>query len=376
MLRKIVFPLLTLGTAVYALPVAAQSSVTLFGIVDDSITYIHNVAGQSSRLSVQPGQASPRWGIMGTEDLGSGLKAVFRLENGFNINTGTLNQGGREFGRQAYVGLASATYGTVTLGRQYDAVRDLVEPLQGNWQFEYMSTPGDIDDADNDLRFNNTVKWTSPVWSGLQVVTTYSVGGVAGSVGSGQSYSEAVAYSAGQFGVAGGLFHIDNGNTTLSTRGTTTADSIFLSSVNSAYSTARAITVARVGAKYRISAVMFGGYYSFSQYTADAASTFHGSERYNNGSVFAQWNVTPAFTAQLGYDILKSSGNSSATYNQVTGVADYLLSKSTDIYVMGGWCHASGTNGLGAAQAVIGSSVTNSGANWQALAAIGLRHSF
>ena len=60
MLRKIVFPLLTLGTAVYALPVAAQSSVTLFGIVDDSITYIHNVAGQSSRLCVQPGQASPR----------------------------------------------------------------------------------------------------------------------------------------------------------------------------------------------------------------------------------------------------------------------------------------------------------------------------
>ena len=94
--------------------------------------------------------------------------------------------------------------------------------------------------------------------------------------------------------------------------------------------------MARVGAKYRISAVMFGGYYSFSQYTSDAASTFRGSERYNNGSVFAQWNVTLAFTAQLGYDILKSSGNSSATYNQVTGVADYLLSKSTDIYVMGG----------------------------------------
>jgi predicted porin len=375
-MKKIALPLFALGAAVYALPVHAQSSVTLYGIIDDSITYIHNVAGHSSRFSVQPGQASPRWGMVGAEDLGGGLKAVFRLENGFNINTGTLNQGGRMFGRQAYVGLSSVTYGTVTLGRQYDALRDLVEPLQGNWQFEYMSTPGDIDDSDNDLRFNNTVKWTSPVWSGLQMVTTYSFGGVAGSVASGQSYSAAVDYKVGQLAMAGGLFYIDNGNPTLSTRGTTTADSIFLSAVNSAYSTARSITVARAAAQYRIGSVMFGGYYSFSEYASDAASTFRGSERYNNGSVYAQWNFTPAFTAQLGYDYLKSSGNSSATYNQVNAVLDYLLSKSTDIYVMAGWCHASGTNGVGAAQAVIGSSVTNSGADWQALAGVGLKHTF
>ncbi|CAN7669358.1 porin [Caballeronia sp. LjRoot34] len=375
-MKKIILPLFALGTAICSLPADAQSSVTLYGIIDDSITYIHNVAGQSSRFSVQPGQASPRWGLVGTEDLGGGLKAIFRLENGFNINTGALNQGGRMFGRQAYVGLSSATYGTVTLGRQYDAVRDLVEPLQGNWQFEYMSTPGDIDDADNDLRFNNTVKWSSPVWSGLQMVTTYSFGGVPGSLGSGASYSAALDYKVGQLAFAGGLLHIDNGNPTLSARGTTTSDSIFLSAVNSAYSTARAITVTRVAAQYRISSLMFGGYYSFSQYTSDAASTFRGSERYNNGSVYAQWNLTPAFTAQLGYDYLKSSGNSSATYNQLNAVLDYLLSKSTDIYVMGGWCHASGTNGLGTAQAVIGSSVTNSGADWQALAGVGLKHTF
>ncbi|MEM5461552.1 porin [Paraburkholderia phytofirmans] len=376
-MKKIAWPLVVLGTVGYCLPALAQSSVTLYGVVDDSIQYVHNVDGKSSRFALQSGsQTASRWGLVGNEDLGGGLKAVFRLENGFNINTGTLGQGGRMFGRQAYVGLSSPVWGTVTLGRQYDAVRDLVEPLQGNWAYEYTSAPGDVDNADNSIRFNNTIKWASPSWSGLQFVTTYSAGGVAGSVGSGQSYSAAAGYTIGAFAVAGGVFHIDNGNPSVSARGTTTADSLFNSAVNSAYSTARGITVARIAAQYTLGAVMVGGYYSFSQYSSDSASAFRGSQRYNNGSVYAQWKMTPAFIGLIGYDYLKSAGNSSATYNQVTGAIDYLLSKRTDIYGMAGWTHASGNNGLGAAQAVIGSSDINSGANWQALAAVGIRHRF
>ena len=48
-----------------------------------------------------------RWGLKGTEDLGGGLKAIFQLENGFDVNNGKLGQGGLLFGRQAYVGLTS-----------------------------------------------------------------------------------------------------------------------------------------------------------------------------------------------------------------------------------------------------------------------------
>ncbi len=65
-----------------------------------------------------------RWGLRGTEDLGGGLKAIFVLENGFNVFNGTLGQGGDELGRQAYVGLPTTQFGTVTLGRQYDSVVD------------------------------------------------------------------------------------------------------------------------------------------------------------------------------------------------------------------------------------------------------------
>src|SRR5260370_24206060 len=108
----------------------AQSSVTLDGVIDEGFEKISNVktgpgGGKTLyQLDSTSGALGSRWGMRGSEDLGSGLKAIFLLENGFEINTGKLNQGGDEWGRQTYVGLSSTTYGSVTLGRQYDSVVD------------------------------------------------------------------------------------------------------------------------------------------------------------------------------------------------------------------------------------------------------------
>lgn len=63
------------------------------------------------------GALGSRLGFRGVEDLGGGTSAVFRLEQGINLDDGTLGQGGRAFGREASVGLASTTRGTVTAGR-------------------------------------------------------------------------------------------------------------------------------------------------------------------------------------------------------------------------------------------------------------------
>jgi len=57
----------------------------------------------------------------------------------------------------------------------------------------------------------------------------------------------------------------------------------------------------------------------------------HRLQDYNNGSVFAMWQVTPATELEVGYDLLKSHGDSMATYHQVTLAADYALSKRTDL---------------------------------------------
>ncbi|OXC71771.1 porin [Caballeronia sordidicola] len=354
----------------------AQSSVTLYGAIDNSIQYTHNDDGYASQVKLQSGQFSvSKWGLRGSEDLGNGLKTVFVLENGFNANTGSMSKG-LLFGRKAFVGLKSDNLGTLTVGRQYDALADLVFSIQGNAYLYYFTAPGDVDNADGSIHVSNSIKWTSPNWSGFQAVSMYSFGGVAGSTGSGQSYSGALAYQRGPLKLAAGYFHSDNGNPTLSTRGTTSAGGNFISVVNSAYSSASAINIARAGASYVIGPVTIGGYYSYSEYIADGASTFRNAERFSNGSVYALWQATPYAQMQVGYDYLKSHGDSAATYNQVTLAGDYSLSKRTDLYASFGYGHASGKNGFGSAQAVISDTYADAGGSTQEIVMLGIRHRF
>lgn len=94
-----------------------SSGVTLYGQIDAAVEWL----GGSTSVLRQPGlsASSPsRWGLRGSEDLGNGLSAIFTLEAGFRPDTGTLNQGGRGFGRQSWVGL-SGRWGTLTVGRNY-----------------------------------------------------------------------------------------------------------------------------------------------------------------------------------------------------------------------------------------------------------------
>jgi predicted porin len=353
----------------------AQSSVTLYGIIDESIQYTHNTGGASNAVKLQSGQMSiSQWGLRGTEDLGGGLGTVFNLQNGFNVNSGKMNSG-LLFGRKAYVGLTGG-FGTVTAGRQQDTLQDLVLPTQGDNFLEYFTAPGDVDNADGSVRNSNAVKWTSRSWGGLQAAAMYGFGGVAGSVGSGQAYNAALSYSRGPLTVAAGYSHMDNGNAVLSKRGASSADSIFLSPVNSAYATASAVNIARAGATYALGPVTLGGYYSYAEYLADASSTFRTAERYNNGSLFAAWQATPALLYEIGYNYLKSHGDSSATYQQITLAADYALSKRTDLYGTMSYGHASGNNGSGVAQAVISDAYVDGGKATQELVIVGIRHRF
>lgn len=99
----------------------SQSSITLYGIVDTGIEYYNHAAGGGKFVGVPTltGEVPSEWGLAGVEDLGGGNKAFFKLESGFAPGTGSLIYGGREFGRQANVGLQTA-YGSLTLGRQYN----------------------------------------------------------------------------------------------------------------------------------------------------------------------------------------------------------------------------------------------------------------
>jgi predicted porin len=367
----------------------AQTSVTLYGTIDTSISYVNHAQGGQSLWTLGNSSfgnlSGTRWGVKGSEDLGGGLAAIFQLENGFNPSTGQLAQGGRLFGRQAYVGLTSTQYGAVTLGRQYDPLIDLVQGItEDNYFGSVFATAGDVDNYDNSFRVSNAVKYASPVWSGFQFETMYAFGGTAGSTGAQQSYAVAAAYNRGPLSLAAGYFYASNSEATVvrTNSFTSTSDGTFDGPINLGYSSAHSLAIARVAGQYVIGPFTVGAGYSNAQYRRDNASLFADNEKYNTGQGFFNWQATPAMLVGVGYSYTKSSGDTSATYHQVSVGADYSLSKRTDVYMTAAYQHASGEtanpDGTGApvaAQASIGS-YGYAGTSSQTMVNLGLRHKF
>jgi len=141
--------------AVAAAPAMAQSttSVTLFGIADAAYVNQTNRVATGAGRAIQSGawQAS-RWGIRGSEDLGGGVKAVFDIASTIALDTGTQASSSRLFDRNAYVGLSSADYGTLMIGRQVTTLTEalwVTDPLKANngatnmnVRYGYLAGPG------------------------------------------------------------------------------------------------------------------------------------------------------------------------------------------------------------------------------------------
>jgi predicted porin len=103
----------------------AQSSVTLYGIVDAAVRYTSNAnAGTSTKTLTPGGMSQSRLGINVTEDMGGGLKALANLEHRLQSDTGAASSG-TDFWRQAWVGLQSSEFGQIRMGRQYNILFDL-----------------------------------------------------------------------------------------------------------------------------------------------------------------------------------------------------------------------------------------------------------
>ncbi|MCG2583580.1 porin [Massilia sp. TS11] len=111
--------LIALALAMGAGLAHADSNVSLYGVIDAALARTTNTdaAGHAAtKMASLSGSLPSRLGFRGSEDLGGGLAAVFTLEDGFNPDTGVQGQGGRLFGRQAWVGLRGG-WGTLQLGR-------------------------------------------------------------------------------------------------------------------------------------------------------------------------------------------------------------------------------------------------------------------
>jgi predicted porin len=157
---------------------AADTSVTLYGLIDAGVGY-EQVKGphgyDASKVGAVNGvTGGSRFGLKGTEDLGDGLRAIFTLENGFNPQDGQFGQGGRMFGRQATVGLAGRDWGQLEFGRQGNMAYKYfaaVDPFGLNFVVANMGTTFG---AANSTRFDNMVMYQSPNWGGFKFGAGYS----------------------------------------------------------------------------------------------------------------------------------------------------------------------------------------------------------
>ena len=220
-MKKSLFALAALGA--FASAAQAQSSVTLFGILDASVTYMQNSgvassttapgvdAGTGNSSSVAIGKGAPntgsnfvyydsqifssQWGIKGTEDLGGGLKANFMLNGDANTNTGGTDPRGL-FRRAAWVGL-SGNFGEIRLGDQANPIVTAsanLFPVGGNTVNGVRTTIG-YSAADNN---RNAVGYLTPSFNGLQLELQYAMNNtIDAGLSDGTAMNARAFYSAG-----------------------------------------------------------------------------------------------------------------------------------------------------------------------------------
>lgn len=154
---------------------AAPSSVTIYGLIDAGVEVIDKVGAGGDRLTRMPSNTSSvpsRLGFRGQEALGDGLSAVFTLEMGLLTDSGTFGQGGRAFGRQAFVGL-SGPWGSATLGRQYTML--FWSLLDADVMGPSVFGMGSLDAYVPNARSDNTLAWRGR-FGGLNLGAAYSFG--------------------------------------------------------------------------------------------------------------------------------------------------------------------------------------------------------
>lgn len=202
--------LVAAATLIAATGAFAQSSVTLYGVVDASLESVKGI-DSVTRMS-SSNYASSRLGFRGVEDLGSGLKAKFVLESAINVDTG--ENGGktaRFFDRAAWVGLEGA-YGELRLGR----IDSSIGLLAGNSAILGAQAYDDLKIAktfagDTYRRVDNAITYVLPTLAaGLSAQVQYSTqvsGSELADTDEGKAFGLNVQYAAGPFGAGLGFIN-------------------------------------------------------------------------------------------------------------------------------------------------------------------------
>ncbi|RQH06423.1 porin [Paraburkholderia dinghuensis] len=339
---------------------ANAQSVSMYGLIDSGVMYTSNVGGKKL-FSIDPdSQAPDLFGLFGTEDLGGGTKAIFKLEGQFNMNTGAMVNG--LFGHSTYVGVEDEKWGKLTAGNQIDFMFDSL--VVDRWgpafpivnamnlrqsSFQGLNSPripgnGSFDfDRLLGSAVPNSIKYQSPTYDGFSFGGLYSFGGVAGSFGTNSAQSFGVNYHNGGFSLNGAYTYIkypelNNGNDGIRNFG--------------------------VGASWMLGAAELAALYT------NTANTQNGA-RINVYEADVTYAFSTPLHAHLSYQYQKGNDVLNEQHvNQETLSLIYLLSKRTSLYSTLAFQQSSG----GPAWILMASGPASGGR--QTAFSLGLIHSF
>ena len=183
--------------AVLAGVAGAQTRVELYGSVDAGVSYVNDARGKG-QATVDSGNRSPdRFGFRGSEDLGGGYKALFGIESGFNLDTGTQKNPNKLFQRRTFVGL-SGPIGTVSLGHMPDFMYDYLRfQSNGIMGSAYFFHPGNLDNQANQFQIDNAVRYETPTLRGFKFGAMVGFGEQPESSVKGRHYSLGAQYANG-----------------------------------------------------------------------------------------------------------------------------------------------------------------------------------
>jgi predicted porin len=320
----------------------AQTSVTLYGIVDVGIVRDSGSLGDSV-LRLHSGIANgSRVGFKGVEDLGGGMTAFFDVQNGFQADTGALGQGGLLFGRQAFVGLGGPI-GNVKLGRQYTPIDDLhgaVDPFGNNYagRLQNVFEQGYVSRVDNDIMYS------TPNIAGFDGNVAYGFGEVPGDTSTKRYIGGSVGYTNGPLWLRLATQSTNNGTTAGTNNG-------------SARNTA-------LGAKYDFGSFKLHGAYAISK--TDAAGVYSVDARDFMIGATVPFGIDSLMTS---YIKRKEHLAAARDADQIAIGYNHMLSKRTTIYAA--YARINNKNG---AKYLVGTA-TDNGSNDRGLN-LGLRHVF
>jgi GBP family porin len=347
--------LLALAAIAASSAALAQSSVTLYGVIDASV---ESVKGDKSVTRVSSDNLSTsRFGLKGTEDIGGGLKANFVLESGLKSDTGAADTT-RFFNRAAWVGLNSSTLGEVRLGRIDSLIGDVAGNVLSAQPYDDLVIVGTRAGSSSKYRrIDNAVTYITPALvPGLTTTLQYSTGTGTPTAGEVAGSSEGKSFGLSAKYVAGPL----------------TAGVSYLNakdeSTGSTVSDKANATLSYLGYDFGVAKVT--AYYDAE--TRPTVGSTTDTRRLTVTGAKVAVPVSPEFTAIVGASVARNTlgtvaGDDNVEIVTIKGI--YTLSKRTSLYGM----YTNVNNDTGTKLGVLPPTVTDKTTRG---IAVGVRHAF